>query len=150
MRQVVIDTNVLISATLSPLGKPAHIMSLVSFKELQLYYCEDILDEYKRALAYKRLKIPVSAQNKAIAGIAKLGVLVSPPTASTIAMPDESDRIFYDIAQANKAFLITGTTKHFPAKPTIITPADFLEYDFKEANDNFITPVRMDKPPKYK
>jgi predicted nucleic acid-binding protein len=122
-------------------------MNLVSFRELQLYYCTDILDEYKRALAYERLKIPMSAQNKAIAGITSLGILVT-PTASMITMPDESDRVFYDTAVTGNAFLITGNTKHFPSESTIMTPADFLVFASKETPDDLLVPIRRDIPPK--
>ena len=45
---------------------------------------------------------------------------------STVALPDESDRIFYDVARASEAILITGNTKHFPNEPFIMTPAEFL------------------------
>ena len=40
---------------------------------------------------------------------------------------DADDRIFYDAAKDNEAFLITGNTKHYPDEPFILTPAQFLE-----------------------
>ena len=126
MKRVVIDTNILVSSVLSPKGNPAQIMMLISFKELQLFYSYEVLDEYKRVLAYERLNIPIQAQNRVIEGISKLGVLVG-PVASTILMPDETDRIFYDTAKASEAILITGNTKHFPIEPLIMTPSEFLE-----------------------
>ena len=126
MRRVVVDTNILVSSVLSPKGNPAHIMTLISFKELQVFYSSEILDEYRRVLAYERLNIPSQAQNRAIEGISKLGVLIE-PTASTMPMPDETDRIFYDTAKVSGSILITGNIKHFPAEPFIMTPAEFLD-----------------------
>jgi hypothetical protein len=41
-------------------------------------------------------------------------------------MPDESDRVFYDVAKTAGAYLITGNTKHFPQEPFILTPAEFV------------------------
>ena len=125
MERVVVDTNILVSATISPKGNPAKIMMLISYRELQLFYCSQILDEYKKVLAYERLNIPLKAQNNAIDGIIKLGNLIK-PNISTIPMSDESDRIFYDAAQASGAILITGNIKHFPVEPFIMTPAHFL------------------------
>ena len=42
-------------------------------------------------------------------------------------MSDEDDRIFYDIAKASHAILLTGNIKHFPLEPFIVSPADFLK-----------------------
>ena len=131
MKRVVIDTNILVSSLISPYGNPAQIMTLISFKELQLFYSSRILDEYRRVLAYERLNIPIQAQDKAIEGISILGVLIE-PSASTIPMPDESDREFYDTAKESGAILITGNTKHFPIEPFIMTPSEFLKLTIQE------------------
>ena len=126
MNHVVIDTNVLVSSILTPKGNPAQIMTLISFKELQLFYSSEIIDEYSRVLAYEKLNIPLRAQNHTIEGIKMLGVLIA-PTISTIPMPDETDRIFYDAAIASGSILITGNTNHFPIEPFIMTPSQFLQ-----------------------
>jgi len=126
MKRVVIDTNILVSATISPKGNPAQILKLISYGELQLFYCLDILNEYKKVLAYERLNIPVQAQINAIDGINKLGTLIE-PAISTIPLPDETDRVFYDTARAIGATLITGNIKHFPAESFIMTPTNYLE-----------------------
>lgn len=123
--QVVIDTNVLISSTLEPRGNPAAIIKLISDKRVQLFLCAEILDEYKRVLAYKRLNISTPTQEKVIALVTELGVMIE-PVASTITLPDESDRCFYDTAKSSGSTLVTGNTKHFPAEPFIVTPSDFL------------------------
>ena len=51
MKRVVIDTNVLVSSTLSSEGNSAKIMNLISDKEVQLYYSPEILAEYRKVLA---------------------------------------------------------------------------------------------------
>jgi len=48
------------------------------------------------------------------------------PEQSSIPLPDETDRIFYDTAVASGAVLITGNKKDYPDNPFIFTPADFL------------------------
>jgi len=127
MKKIVIDTNVIVSAILSPKGIPARIIDLVSVDEnLQLYYSESILAEYERVFVYKRLNIPITARYNIITTIQLFGILVE-PTVSTLYLPDESDRIFYDATIASGAYLITGNIKHFPSEPFIMTPSIFIK-----------------------
>ena len=46
----------------------------------------------------------------------------------TEAMPDEDDRVFYEVSLSQEdSFLVTGNLKHYPTSPCVITPAQFLE-----------------------
>ncbi len=54
MIPVVLDTNVLVSALIVPLGKPARILSQLA--ELQLIMTKEILAEVNRALHYPRVQ----------------------------------------------------------------------------------------------
>lgn len=126
MKRVVVDTNVLISSTLSSKGNPYKIMSHISDREVQLYYCPGIIDEYMNVLAYQRLNIAHQTQRKIIKEIERLGILIEPPV-STIPLPDETDRKFYDTARASEAILVTGNTKHYPDENFIMTPAQYIE-----------------------
>jgi len=126
MIKIVIDTNILISAALSPAGNPAKILAAIAASEdIELVYSAGILDEYRRVLAYPRLSIDEEKQSRTIGLVKGFGVLVEPST-STVPLPDESDRIFYDTAKTSGATLITGNAKHFPAEPFIVSPADFV------------------------
>ena len=126
MIKIVIDTNILVSSLLSPLGNPAKIMALVSLKELQIFYNKNIMAEYKKVLAYEQFKFSFETQKNAIENIKELGVIIE-PTASVIPLPDETDRIFYDAAKAGEAILITGNIKHYPMDPNVMLPADFIK-----------------------
>ncbi len=125
MQNVVIDTNVVISATLSPNGNPSKIMNMVFDGEIQIYYCQAILDEYTDVLARTRLHIAFDTQHNIMNGIRRFGVLTKPIT-SNMALPDESDRMFFDVATHCEAILITGNLKHYPLKSFIMTPTDYL------------------------
>ena len=126
MTNIVIDTNVIVSAVLSPTGTPAAIVSLVSNTEtLQVFYSSVILEEYKRVLAYERLNITKEKQNTVMNSLQRFGILIEPPVGDA-PMMDETDRTFYDTAKASGAVLITGNIKHYPTMPFIMTPADFL------------------------
>jgi putative PIN family toxin of toxin-antitoxin system len=54
---VVLDTNVVVSALMSALGNPAKILSLFSDGEIQTYYSHDIMAEYEDVLPRPELKI---------------------------------------------------------------------------------------------
>jgi len=126
MTNIVVDTNVIISAVLSPAGNPAAVVSLISATDkLRVFYSGAILDEYKRVLAYELLNIPKEKQNAVIGTLRRFGIPIE-PTVSTVPMTDETDRVFYDTAKASGAILITGNIRHYPAMPFIMTPADFL------------------------
>ena len=126
MKKVIIDTNVFISALLSPKGNANAIMDKVSFGELKLIYSNNILNEYERVLNYDKLNLPPETQIKAITGILELGELIEPAISSE-PMHDEDDRIFYDAAKDSNAILITGNIKHYLAEPFIVNPSDFLQ-----------------------
>ena len=127
MINIVMDTNIIVSAALSPTGNPAKIIARISNdEEIQFFYSTQIFNEYRRVLAYERLNISLEKQNALIKAIKKLGIKTDPPT-STIPMPDETDRTFYDTAKASGAMLVTGNIKHYPAEPFIITPVEFLD-----------------------
>ena len=43
-------------------------------------------------------------------------------------MPDEDDRVFYEVCQNKEdSFLVTGNLKHFPKEPQVITAAEMME-----------------------
>jgi putative PIN family toxin of toxin-antitoxin system len=126
MHKVVLDTNVIASAAISPLGNPAKILDMVLDGEITLHYCDDIMREYADVLSRERLNIPEDLRFDIIRGIERVGVLVNQET-STIPLPDEDDRAFYDTAKQSRAILVTGNTKHYPEDPEIITPASFVD-----------------------
>jgi len=132
MINIVLDTNIIVSAAITSEGNPANIIKLVSVSEnMQIYYSPAIIEEYKRVLSYERLNFSDVKQIRAVNTIEKNGVCVQPET-SDIPMPDESDRIFYDTAKAVNAYLITGNVKHYPEESQIVTPAQFVEFFGKD------------------
>lgn len=93
MIKVVIDTNIIISATLTPSGNPAKIIDMVFEDKLQIFYSLQILSEYKEVLLRPRLKIDTQIQIDILSAIREVGTLIE-PTISNIPFIDESDRIF--------------------------------------------------------
>lgn len=50
------------------------------------------------------------------------------PLDSGAVMPDEDDRVFYEVTLSKDgAKLVTGNAKHFPKSERVVTPVEFLE-----------------------
>jgi len=126
-KKVVIDTNVLVSALWAKSGKSTQILTLILNDSLIPCFNAEIMQEYQEVLARPHLVFRFNgAKVEEIIGkiIADgLSVVVKPSSTPFI---DESDRIFYDVAIACSAYLITGNTKHFPNEPFILPPTQFL------------------------
>jgi putative PIN family toxin of toxin-antitoxin system len=124
--KVVIDTNVIVSALLSSLGKPAAILNKFFNEELQAYYSKSILAEYEDVLSRPALKIEPDKAKRFFEILKDTGVSIE-PAVSIIPLTDEDDRVFYDVAQQSDAILITGNRKHYPADDFVMTPSVFLD-----------------------
>ena len=127
MTKVVLDTNVVVSAFLSPAGKPGTILRLVLRGDFDLCMNTAILAEYEKVLCLPKFIGPIhlKAIQRFIDILHEIGtdVICSP---SSIGMPDESDRKFYDVAIAAEAILVTGNKKHYPNESFIMNPSEFL------------------------
>ena len=127
MFRVVLDTNILVAALLYPLGKPAKTLAFCISEKAEICYNSQIMWEYEDVLFRPRFKFDIEEiKNNTLTELKKVGLIIE-PTQSTIYMPHESDRIFYDTAKAGEALLITGNQRHYPNEPFILSPAEFLE-----------------------
>jgi len=126
MFSVVIDTNVLVSGLLSNRGNPGVIVNELKNNRFNFYFNAEIIEECKDVLHRKKLGLRSQDVNELIDLIKTIGVSIIPDK-SDVALLDEDDRIFYDLAKSTNAYLITGNTKHYPNDPLIVTPARFVE-----------------------
>jgi putative PIN family toxin of toxin-antitoxin system len=130
----VIDTNVVVSALMTPTGHSAKIISLIYEGKLILDVCDDIVSEYTDVLSRPSFYFPGDLIKEWLNLVTDKGYFVKFGQ-SEIEMIDESDRVFYDLAVAAKATQITGNLKHFPPENFIMNPADFLKM-MHEAEDD--------------
>ena len=125
--RVVLDTNVIVSAFLSPAGKPAAILQLVLRRDLDICFNTAILAEYEQVLT--RSKFAGRIHKPAIERFFELmhgfGTMMIADV-SQISLPDETDRKFYDVAKTAGAILVTGNRKHFPDEDFIMEPTEFI------------------------
>ena len=125
-RRVVLDTNVLVSALMSPLGNPASIHRMFLNGEIVLVYSAEIILEYEDVLYRPRLRIDTEDADMVLEAIRLCGELVTPQPSSE-PMTDEDDRPFYDTAKSASAFLVTCNIRHYPMSSFVLTPKDFFE-----------------------
>jgi putative PIN family toxin of toxin-antitoxin system len=91
---VVLDTNILVSALLSPLGNPAKIYKMFLTENLKVVYSPKIIAEYSDVLFRPRLQIPTEEAAKVLEAIQEHGTLIE-PVPSVHDMVDEADRMKY-------------------------------------------------------
>ncbi len=128
MIYAVIDTNVLVSAliTHNSLSATAKIVSLLLDGEFTLLYENSIIEEYQEVLHRAKFNLLPGVADALISYIKEYGIETS-RTAFLGSMPDEDDRVFYEVSlSVDSSFLVTGNFKHYPQTPKVISPADFL------------------------
>jgi len=129
MIYAVLDTNVLVSALLSKsadstIGK---LMQAVVEQKITPLYHPDIIAEYEEVLSRDKFPFLPEAREALINRIKNTGIN-SARVPFEVYMPDETDRIFYEVALSKEdAYLVTGNQRHFPATPIVVTPAEMLE-----------------------
>lgn len=128
MIYAVIDTNVLVSALITHNleAATAKVVRFLFEHRFVPMYDADIIAEYEEVLHRVKFKIQPEVADALISYIIEHGVEASRACFAEI-MPDEDDRVFYEIALSNEdSFLVTGNLKHYPTSPRVISPAEFL------------------------
>ena len=131
MIRVVLDTNVLVAALLSPNGTPARVL-LIGILEPDIHLCisATIFAEYEEVLRRPVFRIGDDQIYAALRSLRESSFWVK-STQPVHACSDPDDDIFLDCAQAADAnYLVTGNKKHFPPvwrNTRIVTPREFLD-----------------------
>lgn len=129
---VVLDTNVYISALVFPGGMCDQIIRLARLGKIKIYTSPDILTEFKKVLT-KKFKFTEDEAVEITDRIIAVSELIYPRFRIDIIEEAESDnRILECVEEAQADFLVTGDKKHIlPLKrfkeTRIVTPNQFLE-----------------------
>lgn len=129
MIYAVLDTNVLVSALIThhSLSATARVVRLLLNGDFTPLYESSIIEEYQEVLHRSKFKLRPDVVNSLISFIKEHGIETS-RTAFLESMPDEDDRVFYEVTLSlDDSFLVTGNIKHYPQTPKVVTPADFLK-----------------------
>jgi putative PIN family toxin of toxin-antitoxin system len=132
---VLLDTNVIISALLSPEGNPAKIVQLWEADEFELATSPILLQEIERALTYERVRTRLKlSENELKTFLRKFRtstVNVEPPATLDLIKKDPADnRVLECALAARAAYLVTGDEHLLELKEyqgiVILPPAGFL------------------------
>lgn len=110
---VVIDTNIIVSALLSPDSSAFYFLSDVLDGKHTAYVSEEIYQEYRDVLHRKKFGFDETIIAFLLAWFEENAIWIEPKP-SDIPIPDEKDRIFYDVARCSRSKLVTGNFRHYP------------------------------------
>jgi putative PIN family toxin of toxin-antitoxin system len=133
MQLVVLDTNIIVSAFLSPHGTPALVLAQVMRQNIKLAYDTRILSEYLEVLSRPKFNFDQDRLERFSHFLSRhgLSVLAKP---STIPLDDETDRMFYEVAATCSALLISSNLKHYPKASFILSPTTYWQEYSEEQN----------------
>lgn len=122
---IVLDTNVIVSALWSPGRNASDILNAVISRRFTACYDHRILEEYDRVLHYKKFPFSEWEINSVLEPIIKNGISVIADPLPNVPFTDETDRKFYEVAKFCHALLVTGNGKHYPEEKDILTLSEF-------------------------
>ena len=134
MFYAVVDTNVLVSAMMMVnryTSSPIKVVSYIFNGTLKPIYNEEIMTEYENVLHRKKFNFPEERIAAILNRIKAVGITCEAIESGEIFI-DRKDVVFFEVtyaynqANAENAYLITGNIKHFPFKPFVVTPAQFV------------------------
>lgn len=128
-KPAVIDTNVLVSAVINPNGAPARVVASIQHGSLKPILSAEVFAEYQDVLARPHFNFPADKVHDIVALFEHDGLLLQPPPVDTAGLPDPGDAPFVALARHAQCPLITGNTRHFPAKLglRVMTAREWLE-----------------------
>jgi putative PIN family toxin of toxin-antitoxin system len=114
--RVVIDTNVIVSATLRSGGLPEAVLKMAVAGEVLFFVSEHVLAEYEEVLRRPRFAVDRDKLSNAIATIRSASLVVHPETRVTAAL-DPDDNIFLECAQAADAITSSPAISNISRPP---------------------------------
>ncbi len=130
--KVVLDTNVLVSALLTPHGSAARVLDAVLAGRLSLVFDDRILHEYEEVLSRERFGFAQEDVKALLDFICSEGLGVAAPLLQ-ITLPDPDDLMFVEVAVAGRVdAIVTGNKKHFLegccGGIPVMSPAEILSF----------------------
>lgn len=111
----VIDTNVLVSAVLTPGGNCDKILRAAIDGQIRLAWSSQMLAEYRTVLLRPKFKLPPPVVSAILAAFGAADQVTSVDVVPKL--PDPDDEAFLATALSTRdQILVTGNTAHFPIK----------------------------------
>ena len=126
--RAVIDTNVLVSALLTPGGVPAQLIAAIRNHTLPPVVSESILAEYAEVLHRPKLGFENNRVASLLEDMKGLALFMKPLPVALQNLPDPDDAPFIVAALTAGCAIITGNARHFPPEigVEIFSPAEAL------------------------
>jgi hypothetical protein len=131
--KIILDTNVLLSALLSPVGPPAQLLEAWERRKFIVVACEDLIAELREVTSrsFFQARLRVSMIELLAAGLRDLSEFCADLPQEVVA-PDAKNSFLLALAEASHAdFLVTGDKELLSLKhhgPTrIITPVAMIQ-----------------------
>ena len=133
--RVVLDTNILVSYVLVPIGKPGQLLLQCKNGEFELLLSKPILEECAKVLRYKRIrtrhKLDDEQIDQAVTDIGALAAIISVNIELDAVPEDPKDNMVVECALAGGADYIVSGDRHLLDLGEyegirIVTPSDFL------------------------
>jgi uncharacterized protein len=147
MMRIVLDTNVLVSAILSPQSHSAQIIQLALEDALNLAISQDILDEACRVVRYPKLMkilekhgIFLVEVETIIEKLYRIAVVTSGDLHLNVIKDDPADNMILACAVESEADFIISGDRHLTEMKefqgiTIVNPATFLSIFHREESE---------------
>ena len=130
MIYAVIDTNVIVSSFITRHidAVTKQVVQAIYDKRINPLYNGEIIAEYREVLSREHIRPYAENSEALIETIIEHGTNLE-ATPYPESMPDEKDRVFFEVAlsaQDDDAKLVTGNVKHFPQVHFVITPGQMM------------------------
>ena len=130
MLYAVIDTNGLVSALLNINSNPGKVLLSVFNSETRPLLNAEIIAEYRDVLAREKFHFPAETVDIVMNRLAAVSININAAEGEFPEISDPKDRCFFAVTMTGRlsedALLVTGNIRHFPAKPFVVTPAQFV------------------------
>jgi putative PIN family toxin of toxin-antitoxin system len=127
--RIVLDTNIVVSAALRPLGLQRTVFLLALTRPARMYVSQEILAEYRNVLARPELTIRKGMQQQLLQLVKNRAQVVRPSYKLELTSDPEDNKLLECADAARADYLITGNQRHFPRfwkNTKIITSREFI------------------------
>lgn len=114
--RVVLDTNVLISASLKPGGLEAAVVAAALRGDVEAWVTDPVWAEYEEVLARPKFAGVREASRRMLESLSQKVQRTAPVITADAASDEDDNRFLECAAAADAAFLVTGNLRHYPAE----------------------------------